>query len=201
MIHTSSKISNYPNAQLDKQLTGTGKTREILGNMDSIIELNSKGRPENTEELKQRIRDFFQICEKRDIKPGIETLCLALSVNRSTLWRWCREEGADKEFADVCRNAKQTIIAMTEQAGMRGLNIALYAFTMKNIAGYRDSIDIVQDEAEDTRRALSISDLPSLEKLANKAKDDNSLENLGESGIGKKKKSPVPLENLDYKYL
>lgn len=203
MIFTSNKISNYPNAKLEHELTGTGKTREILSSIGSLMELNSKGKPENTDELNQRIRDYFRICEERDIRPGIEGLCLALAVNRSTLWRWCRQEGCEKEFSEACKNAKQIIIAMTEQAGLRGLNVALYAFTMKNIAQYRDSIDIVQDESEDTNRKLSLSDLPKIEALKVADSENNiSLDCItGKSNIRKQFESPSTPRDSNYEYL
>lgn len=43
------------------------------------------GRPQTDEEVANRINDYFEFCERSSIRPGIESLCMALHISRTTL--------------------------------------------------------------------------------------------------------------------
>lgn len=132
------KVSNYPPAQLERIEKSfcadtIGKLRHISG----------KGKPKDNKELKERINEFFSFCEAEQIRPGIETLSLALGVSRMTLHNWSRQIGCDAERSEIINSARQAIIAFVEVAGMSGhLNPATWIFTMKNIANWSDQISI-----------------------------------------------------------
>lgn len=80
-------ISNYPNATVER-LNGTEFCTETV---NSIAELSKQGKPQTTEELQERIDSFFRFCAESSMKPGVETLSLALSIDRVTFWSWCQD--------------------------------------------------------------------------------------------------------------
>lgn len=151
--------SNYPTAQLDDI------DPEFIGvTVTSLMELSNRGTPQNDAELAQRIDDYFRFCADRKLRPGVESLALALDIDRSCLWRWCGNDAKTKsdEWIRLCRQAKQMIVAFTEAAMLSGkVSPPVGIFALKNIAGWRDTISFddatpAAEEANITR----VSDLP-----------------------------------------
>ena len=156
----ANKNSNYPSARAD-ELNGEDFTGSTIG---SLMELSSRGAPETVSELERRIEDYFSFCQSRNLRPGIETLSLSLSVNRSTFWRWCCGERRvnDPRWTEVCLKARQVIISFLECASMSGrLNPATSIFLLKNWASYSDNSPVepmVNDNA-----TLAVDQLPRLD--------------------------------------
>ena len=141
--------SNYPLAQTES-LNGTIFAQETVA---SLAELSGLGRPQNVQELRVRIENFFAFCEASSIRPGVETLCAALGISRMAFWKWCQgSKGA--EWQEACLAARQHILAFIEQASLSGkLNPATSIFMLKNWAGYADAPrDLNPDEKSE--RAL-----------------------------------------------
>ena len=67
----------------------------------SLRELYDMGKPETNSELKQRIDMFFQFCEDSNIRPGVQALCTALHIGRTTLFRWSNGEDCDRERQEI----------------------------------------------------------------------------------------------------
>lgn len=155
----ANRNSNYPSNQL-KNLPENFCSETV----HSLRELTNQGKPESIIELKNRINSYFEFCEQHDFRPGIESLCLALSVSRQTLWKWCNGKGCTGEWTEECRIAKQFILTFLEQATLKGkVNPASSIFYLKNWADYKDSISF--DEAipiSSTRQALTAEQLPKL---------------------------------------
>lgn len=153
----ANKNSNYPTNQLNN--LPEKLCSEVVCN---LRELAIKGKPENITELKDRINNYFAFCEERGFRPGIESLCLALSISRQTLWKWCAGENCSDEWTEECRIAKQFILTFLEQATLLNrLNPASSIFYFKNWGSYKDSISF--DEAmpiTSTRQALTAEQLP-----------------------------------------
>ena len=59
----------------------------------SLNDLYNLGRPENDDDVEQRVDDYFKFCEQSSLRPGVESLALALSVSRTAIWNW--EHGID----------------------------------------------------------------------------------------------------------
>lgn len=155
----SNSNSNFPSNQLN------GLSTEVCREITSCLrELNEKGKPRTEQELRERIDDYFAFCEERGFRPGVETLCVALSCRRSTLWNWCNGDGCSEEWSEICQNARQFILAFLETLTLSGkLNPASSIFYLKNWANYKDAISF--DDAiptGNTRRVLSASELPRL---------------------------------------
>lgn len=153
------KKNNYPQGALDDMEPSA--VSEIVG---SLRELHNMGMPKTDQEVSSRIDAFFAFCEGSSIRPGIESLCLALHISRQTLMRWNRGEGCTKERQEIISVAKAFISAYIEQAMLGGkISPPSGIFLMKNWLGYKDSISIEEATPElDTRRALTADELPQL---------------------------------------
>lgn len=131
------KNSNYPSNQLNT-LNGDNYTGEVVS---SLIELSKWGTPRNEQELEDRMNRYFQYCITNNIRPGIETLCLALSISRQTFGYWLSGKvPKSDEWVRLCIWGRQTVIAFIENASLSGkLNPATAIFCLKNWAGYSDN--------------------------------------------------------------
>lgn len=132
----SNKNSNYPINALNN-LPDEVKTDTI----ECLMQLANKGKPKAVEELRERINAYFEFCKNNSFRPGIESLSLALSVSRITLWNWANGIGVNEEWAQECQKAKQIILAFVEQASISNrLTPPVAIFLMKNLGGYKDQI-------------------------------------------------------------
>ena len=153
----SNSNSNYPGGQIAR-LNGTEFTKEAVA---SLMDLSEQGKPKADEELQQRISDFFRFCCDRGFRPGVEALCLALSISRQTMNNWLHGVNCSAERQEIIIKARQGIIAFIEQASLGGhLNPATSIFLLKNWGGYRDAYELepIQEKqcfiipAEETRQ-------------------------------------------------
>lgn len=150
----SNKKSNYPMAQMNRSIEKVDGF--ISDTVSCISELAKFGKPQNEEELKERIHKYFDFCANSDFRPGIESLSLALGVDRTTFWRWCNMDiRVSQEWSDTCKIARQSIVAFTEAAANSGhLSPPIAIFALKNIANYKDAISFedVTPMSEDKRK-------------------------------------------------
>lgn len=134
--------NNYPNVAIDEAIPPE-KVRALV---HSLKQLHDMGRPQTDAEVSERIDYFFQFCEYSNIRPGIESLCLALHISRQTLLNWSNGVKCTPERQQIVQAAKAYIGAYLEQALLSGkINPASGIFLAKNWLGYKDSISI--DEA------------------------------------------------------
>lgn len=144
----------------------------------SLRELYDMGKPETNTELKQRIDMFFQFCEDSSVRPGVQALCTALHVSRTTLYRWSNGEDCDKERQEIVGMAKSFIDSFIEQVTLSGqVSPPVGIFLLKNWCSYKDTVSIEENMPhEEIRRVLS-ADAP-IDLLAWNNKDkvpDNGL--------------------------
>lgn len=133
--------NNYPQGQLD-DMEPSG-VQEIV---TSLKELHDRGKPRTDEEVKQRIDDFFTFCQTSSLRPGIETLCCALSISRTTLFKWNNGDCCSPKCQEYIQSAKAFISAYLEQAVLGGkISPPSGIFLLKNWANYRDTISIEEN--------------------------------------------------------
>ena len=148
----------------------------------SLNDLYSMGRPNSDDEVEQRIDEYFRFCEQSSIRPGIESLGLALSVSRTALWNW--EHGIDcsPRRQQLIVKAKSFVTAYLEQAM---LNNKIYPgsaiFCLKNWAGYKDSVEITTEQStglktpamsqEEINRIAEQVDMQSVEEMLEELPD------------------------------
>ncbi len=109
----------------------------------SLNELNKLGRPESDDDVERRIDEYFRFCEKSSLRPGVESLGLALSVSRTAIWNWEHGINCSKRRQELIVKAKLFITSYIEQCM---LNNKMYPgsaiFMLKNWAGYRDAVEV-----------------------------------------------------------
>lgn len=114
----------------------------------SLNDLYSMGRPNSDEEVEQRIDEYFKFCEQSSLRPGVESMALALSVSRTAIWNW--EHGIDcsARRQELIVKAKAFITAYLEQAMLSNKVYPGSAiFMLKNWAGYKDSVEITTEQS------------------------------------------------------
>lgn len=151
--------TNYPQAGLE-----TMEPAAVQQIVSSLRELHDMGKPETDEETKQRIDDYFLFCEHSSIRPGIESLCMALHISRTTLFRWNNGDDCSKYKQELIQSAKSFIGAFLEQAMLGGkISPPSGIFLMKNWLSYKDAISIEESvPTADNRKVLSDAELPKL---------------------------------------
>lgn len=131
----SNKRSNFPNAQQPDM--EPGEMSELIIHMEQLRALPAV---READEVRERVKWFFQWCADGEVRPGVELLALSLGCTRQTLLNWQHEGSARGEVITV---AKQAIAALTEQWGLTGkLNPAAFCFILKNHFNYVDNITL-----------------------------------------------------------
>lgn len=159
------RSSNYPTAKLTEEIEESPGF--VTDTVQSLCQLSQKGKPQTVEELESRIDDYFHFCGEHGCRIGIEGLALSLGIDRSTFWRWSNGEngGKGERWTEICRRARQFIIAFTESTMISGkLSPPVAIFAMKNIAGWKDAISFEDAMPQGTlsKQVLSAEALPKL---------------------------------------
>lgn len=169
-------MSNLPNSKL-KDLENE-HPQAVQQLVSSLKELHEMGRPQTDHEVQERIDKYFEFCEKSSVRPGIESLCLALHISRTTLYRWSIGEDCSVQRAECVQSAKTFISAFIEQASLSGkLNPATSIFLMKNWMNYKDAYSLEQIAAEN--RTIK-SDAPNIPELMKKYGVEDDEEDIAE---------------------
>lgn len=100
------------------------------------------------EQLWKRVIDYFELCVKHDMKPGVVALALALKLDRRRLW----EINVDAPYAvkmnDDCKNVIKQVYTSLEvlwESWMLSgkINPVSGIFLGKNLHGYQDKQEYV----------------------------------------------------------
>lgn len=151
--------NSYPQGQIDDMEPST--VQELV---TSLKQLHDRGKPETDEEIKQRIDEYFLFCQQSSIRPGIESLCMALHISRTTLFNWNNGIGCSEMCQELIQSAKAFIGAFIEQAMLGGkISPPSGIFLMKNWLSYKDAISIEESiPNKETKRILTAAELPKL---------------------------------------
>lgn len=168
---------NAPTSQL-ANLEGTGYASETLPKLMEISSLAESGAPKTAEELQDRLIRFFEICAINDIRPGIEKLALCLGIDRRTFWAWCDSGKKDPRFTELCRQARQLVVSMLEDATQTNkMNVGACCFLLKNWAQYRDEVAIETKVIEE-KPTISLADLPKLDEISKRTSETDEIQEL-----------------------
>lgn len=165
---------SFPQGQID-DLEPTA-VQEIVS---SLKQLHDRGKPTTDEEIKQRIDEYFLFCQQSSLRPGIESLCMALHISRTTLFNWNNGTNCSQKCQEYIQSAKAFIGAFIEQAMLGGrISPPSGIFLMKNWLSYKDSISIEENMPnKEEKRMLTVDELPRLGKLPELQND--GLQQLG----------------------
>lgn len=137
--------SNYPTTQMNDL-----EPDFVAETIENLRQLNNLGKPKTDVELTDRIDQYFKFCQNTGSRPGIESLCMALSITRTTLFNWNNGINCTPERQEIIIKAKAFIASFMEQAILRGkLNPASGIFLMKNWLNYKDTYSF--EEAAETQ--------------------------------------------------
>ncbi len=156
------KNNSYPDQIKNELAQEPDFCRDTLISLNALKDIAAKmGRPRTAAELKERISEYFTFCKNNSMKPGIESLCLSLNIDRRRFWEWCNgSKGA--EVQEICIRARQTLTAFLETSMYNNkINAPAAIFALKNIAKWTDAVQI-ETSAEngkiETAAALPIFD-------------------------------------------
>lgn len=152
-----SKNTNLPQENLNN--IPAEKVRKMLS---ELSELRKLPKVQTDAECQQRIDQYFQFCEERGLRPGVEGLSLSLGVSRQTLWSWKNGCKCSERRTELIQSATQFITMFIEQAFLSGnLNPVSGIFLMKAWAGWQDanSIEISVNRGEQVISADNLREI------------------------------------------
>lgn len=152
---------NLPQSALN-EIPAT-EVQETLINVRSLCKM---GRPATDGETEERIERFFDFCEKSSLRPSVQSLCVALHISPTTLFRWKNGENCSKYKQELIQNALLIINSTLEQFLLNGkISPPSGIFMLKNWAGYSDTISLEDKSAqapEEKENCKKAADLPLL---------------------------------------
>lgn len=132
------RANNFPTGQLNEV-----PAEFVKNTVSSLRQLYEKGRPQTDEEVESRIDEYFRFCENSSLRPGVESLAVALSTTRATLWNWSKGVGCSSRRQELISKAKSFITAYIEQSLLSSrIFPATGIFLLKNWANYKDSVSV-----------------------------------------------------------
>ncbi len=122
--------------------------------------------PVNTadiEEIKERTTLYLNGCAERDIKPGIQGLCLWLGVERCTWYAWCNGTNRKDTHYDFC-NRVMVLLAANWENNMQDnkTNAVSGIFIGKNDFGYKDKTEVVVEPKQSVTNDTTMADVMAL---------------------------------------
>lgn len=182
----SNNVSNYPPARASREIAkSAGAYAEIF---DNVLEISKGDKPENIDELKAKISNYFRLCQSESRLMGIEALALSCGVDRSTFWRWCNGQHCSEEWSRVCRQARQVVCTAIEALTFEGvLSVPVGIFALKQL-GWSENANLTIDTVENAQKPLSIADLPDISSF---------IKDVEEEPTSKKNFSPRGMPSFD----
>lgn len=124
--------------------TEPGEMSEMIRNamvLSNLPEIDTN----DAEQMSQRVGEYFEICEARDMKPSVSGLALAIGTDRRRLWEWVNVPGAKpRAVTDTIKKAYQILNFAIEEYMQNGkINPVSGIFLMKNNFGYQDKSEVV----------------------------------------------------------
>lgn len=152
-------MAKYPQGQLEDL-----SKCEVSQIITSIMELHDKGKPETDEEVSERIQQYFDFCSYSSIRPGFETLSMALHVSRGTVFNWMNGIGCSKQRQEILEDARTVIHSFLEQALLSGkISPPSGIFLAKNWMGYKDTVSFEDSiPHQQDNNIISSENLPKL---------------------------------------
>lgn len=94
------------------------------------------------EELEQKIKKYFEECDKNEEPYSMGGLADTLDIDRSTLVRYGNDEN-DIEYANLIKKAKRKVERQLEVNALKGKSNPVFTiFNLKNNYGWRDQQEV-----------------------------------------------------------
>lgn len=117
----------------------------------------------NIKAVKERTTMYLDGCAERDIKPGVQGLCLWLGVERVTWYSWCRGDSRRDTHYEFC-NRVMILLAANWENNMQDnkTNAVSGIFIGKNDFGYKDKSEVVVEPKQSVTNDTTMSDVMAL---------------------------------------
>lgn len=115
------------------------------------------------EAIKERTTIYLNGCANKDIKPGVQGLCLWLGVERSTWYDWCNGKTRRDTHYNFC-NRVMVLLAASWESNMQEnkTNAVSGIFLGKNDFGYKDKSEVVVEPKQSVTNETTMSDVMAL---------------------------------------
>lgn len=115
------------------------------------------------EAIKERTTLYLNGCADKDIKPGVQGLCLWLGVERSTWYDWCNGTTRRDTHYNFC-NRVMVLLAASWESNMQEnkTNAVSGIFLGKNDFGYKDKSEVVVEPKQSVTNETTMSEVMSL---------------------------------------
>lgn len=91
------------------------------------------------EELEQKIKEYFEYCDKNEEPYSMSGLADTLDIDRSTLVRY----GNDNEYANLIKKAKRKVERQLETNALKGKSNPVFTiFNLKNNYDWKDQQEV-----------------------------------------------------------
>lgn len=99
---------------------------------------------DDASQVKQRIMEYFDICQKDDMKPGVADFAFALGISRQELWNIVNGKRVKpQEVIDLLKRTYYALNAQLENYASNGkVNPVTFIFLAKNHFSYQDKQEI-----------------------------------------------------------
>lgn len=112
-------------------------------------------------QVRQRIKDYFELCVSNDVKPTVKGFLNSLRVAKSTLWEWKTGGYRAGTHQAIIVEAYDVLEALWEDYMMNGkINPVSGIFLGKNNFGYQDKQEYVLTP---NQSQLSMEDVKAIE--------------------------------------
>lgn len=126
--------------------TDPGDNAKYIGHTMELMQMG-KTDMSSVEKVRERIFEYFNLCQKNDMKPSIEGFALSFGTDRKSMWQWSNgiyRKDMPQEARDLLKMAYTAINSMMADYMQNGkINPIPAIFLMKNNMGYSDQTEIV----------------------------------------------------------
>ena len=162
--------------------------KDTITSLSALKDLAKMGKPKTAAELQERLDEYFIFCKDNSMKPGIESMSLALNIDRRTFWTWCNGSKGT-EYQEICTRARQVLTSFIETSMYSGkINPAAAIFSLKNTACWTDAVQIETNTRADKtptaallpiwdENSANFNNLPIAQELNNLRSDIPTFEN------------------------
>ena len=137
-LHGPGGTANFPNV-----ISGA-KAEDVQRCLGNCFMFYDRPIVKSDEECRERLYEFFDLCQKTGQLPTVEKMVMALGTIRQTVWNWENGIGCSSVRMDMIKKAKGFIAAFEAEMVTEGkINPVTYIFRAKNYFGMKDQQDVV----------------------------------------------------------
>ena len=132
---------------------------KIIGEVRMSFEMPM---PKNDDELEQRVVDYFELCERRQMIPTMEELSMYIGFSKEYVSdvRRGKTNGFSPRTKEICNRITAAMSAIDAKLAMTGrVRDAIYIFRSKNFYGMKDQQEVTFNANVNSEQEMSREDL------------------------------------------